>query len=267
MAKKPVLPVRDNGGYGWTPDLPDTRDFLYKPKYGAAKNTPAKADLTKTKGYFDCYDQGQLGSCTANAIAGAMQFDALVQGKPLAENPSRLFIYYGERLIEGTVKSDAGAMIRDGIKVVAKGAPPESAWPYDISQFTKAPPKTAYDAAATDVALRYRRLTRNATLAQFRASLGVDARPFVFGFTVYESFESTAVADSGIVPMPEAGEQVLGGHAVLAVGYDDKTKLVKVRNSWGPDWGVKGHFFLPYAFFTTRGLSSDFWVIDATNVA
>ena len=266
MAKKIALPVRDHSGYGWSPDLPDARDHLYKPKYGAQKLTPPKADLTKTKGYFDCYDQGELGSCTGNALAGALQYDALVQGAPLKEGPSRLFIYYGERLIEGTVKSDSGAQIRDGIKVVAKGVPAESAWPYDITQFAKAPSKTAYDAAATDIALSYKRLSRDSKLTQFRAALGVDGRPFAFGFTVYQSFETDSVAQTGVVPMPASSEAVLGGHAVLAVGYDDIKQLVKVRNSWGMGWGDKGHFYLPYAYFTTRGLSSDFWTISTTNV-
>jgi C1A family cysteine protease len=269
MAQKVSLPVRSNQHYGWVSDLPDIRDFLYKPKRGAKSALPAKADITKAKGYFGCYDQLQLGSCTANAIAAALQFDALIQGKPLNENPSRLFIYYGERVIEGTVGQDAGAQIRDGIKVVAKlGAPPESVWPYsdDAKTFKTKPSPGAYTAGLTDTALTYKRLSRDKNLIQFRASLAVDARPFVFGFSVYESFESQDVATSGIVPMPTPGEQLLGGHAVLAVGYDDKKKLVKVRNSWGPDWGQSGHFWLPYAFFTTSGLTSDFWAVDSTSV-
>lgn len=266
MAKKPVLPMRNVSNYGWTPDLPDVRDHLYKAKYGAQKLMPPKADLTSTAGYFDCYDQGELGSCTGNALAGALEYDALVQGAPLAECPSRLFIYYGERVIEGTIKSDAGAQIRDGIKVVAKGVPTESAWPYDITQFAKTPPKTAYD-NATDIAVSYKRLTRDSKLSQFRAILGVDGRPFAFGFTVYESFETDTVAQTGVVPMPDPSEAVVGGHAVLAVGYDDSQSLVKVRNSWGVDWGDKGHFYLPYAYFTARGLSGDFWAINATTNA
>ena len=265
MAKKSDLPVRDASNYGWTPDLPDVRDLMYKPKYGAQKSMPSKADLTGTKGYFNCYDQGSLGSCTGNALAAALQYDALVQNAPLAECPSRLFIYYGERLIGGTVKSDAGAQLRDGIKVVAKGVPAESEWPYDISQFTKTPPKTAY-AAATDIALSYKRLSRDSKLTQFRSILGVDNRPFVFGFSVYESFETEAVATTGVVPMPALSETVVGGHAVLAVGYDDSKSVVKVRNSWGMEWGDKGHFYLPYAYFTARGLSGDFWAISTTNV-
>lgn len=265
---KTVLSARKNQGYGQVPDLPDFRDHLYRPAYGAQKATPTKADLTKIKGYFDPYDQLKIGSCTGNSIAGALQFDALIQGKPLAEPPSRLFIYWNERLIEGTTSTDAGAQIRDGIKVVAKiGAPPESVWPYvdDNKAFKTKPPKQAFDAAASDLALSYKRLSRDKNLTQMRACIGVDGKPFAFGFSVYESFESDAVASSGVVPMPQQNEQLLGGHAVLAVGYDDSKQLMKVRNSWGTDWGQKGHFWLPYAFFTTAGLSSDFWVVETTN--
>lgn len=264
------LTPRKTAGYGWVRDLPDFRDFKFKPSYGALGNIPAKADLTKVKGYFGPYDQLQLGSCTANAIAAALQYDALLQRRPLAENPSRLFIYYNERVIENTVNTDAGAMIRDGVKVVAKlGAPPESVWPYsdDSKTFRTRPSKQAYDAASSDQAVSYRRIPRDSKLSSMRAAIGVDKKPFVFGFSVYESFESQDVASTGIVPMPTTDEANLGGHAVLAVGYDDKKQLMKVRNSWGPDWGQQGHFWLPYAFFTSSALSSDFWVIDSTNVA
>ncbi len=253
--------------YGWQRDLPDFRDLKFKPSYGALKAIPAKADLTKVKGYFDAYDQLQLGSCTGNAIAAALQYDALIQKQPLAEPPSRLFIYYNERVIENTVNSDAGAQIRDGIKVVSKmGAPAESLWPYsdDAKTFKTKPSKAAYDGGLKDIAVTYRRIARDASLSQMRAAIGVDKRPFVFGFSVYESFESAEVAASGIAPMPSSTEQLLGGHAVLAVGYDDKKKLMKVRNSWGTGWGQNGHFWLPYGFFTSSALSSDFWVIDTT---
>jgi C1A family cysteine protease len=118
-----------------------------------------------------------------------------------------------------------------------------------------------------DVAVRYRRISRDAKLAQMRAAIGVDKRPFVFGFSVYDSFESEQVAATGIVPMPGPNENLLGGHAVKAVGYNDRKRLMKCRNSWGLQWGDKGHFWLPYDFFTTSSLSSDFWVIDTVSIA
>jgi C1A family cysteine protease len=85
----------------------------------------------------------------------------------------------------------------------------------------------------------------------------------VFGFSVYESFESATVAKSGVLNMPKPGERQVGGHAVCAVGYDDAAKRVLVRNSWGPAWGKKGYFTMPYDYVANRNLSDDFWTVRA----
>jgi C1A family cysteine protease len=173
--------------------------------------------------------------------------------------PSRLFIYYNERVIEGTVSSDSGAQIRDGIKTVAsQGVCPEPEWPYDITKFTSKPPAKAYKDAATDRAVSYQSLIQD--LNQMKGCLA-SGYPFVFGFTVYESFESLAVANSGHAPMPAPSERAIGGHAVIAVGYDDSNQWFLVRNSWGRGWGLAGYFTLPYAYLIQSGLSSDFWTI------
>jgi C1A family cysteine protease len=243
--------------YGWTPDLPDARDHLYAAPATALTKLPAKVDLRP-----ECpavYDQGQLGSCTGNAIAAAVQFDRMKQKLTPDFVPSRLFIYYCERVIEGTVGSDAGAQIRDGIKVVAKkGAPPETDWSYDIARFATKPPAKSFRDAKKDQAVSYSRVSR--TLSQMKGCLA-SGYPFVFGFTVYDSFESAEVAKTGAVPMPAPHESVIGGHAVLAVGYDDAQQRFIVRNSWGTGWGMAGYFTIPYAYLTDRGLASDFWTI------
>ena len=244
-------------GYGWNPDMPDGRDLLYAAPPEVATALPPMVDLRP-----QCppvYDQGHLGSCTANSIAGALEFDQMKE-KERAFTPSRLFIYYNERVMEGTVSSDSGAQIRDGVKSVnQQGAPPEDPdWPYDITKFADKPPQKAYDDAAKHKSILYQRLTP--TLPQLKGCLA-SGFPFVFGFVVYESFESPQVASTGQAQMPQAGEQQLGGHAVLAVGYDESQQRFTIRNSWGPGSGMAGYFTLPYPYLLQHTLSSDFWTI------
>jgi len=240
--------------YGWIPDRPDNRDIMFAAAPQVLAALPTSADLTP-----NCppvYDQGQLGSCTANAIGAAFQFEQKKQSIP-DFTPSRLFIYYQERYLEGTITTDSGAMIRDGMKVVANdGAPPETLWPYDITKFTQKPPTTVFDEGKKNQVLIYRRVLRD--LNQMKGCLA-SGYPFVFGFSVYESFESQDVARTGAMPMPAKGEQLLGGHAVLAVGYDDTQQRFIVRNSWGTGWGKNGYFTMPYQYLLERNLSSDFW--------
>jgi C1A family cysteine protease len=244
-------------GFGWVPDIPDQRDHLYAAPVASLAALPPSADLRA-----QCppvYDQGQLGSCTANSIAGAIQFDQMKQNLPNPFTPSRLFIYYNERVMEHTAESDSGAQIRDGIKSVNKqGACPETEWPYDISKFTNKPDDQCYTAAQAHRAVSYTRLVQS--LNQMKGCLA-SGYPFVFGFTVYESFEGPDVAQSGHCPMPGATEQVLGGHAVMAVGYDDANGWFIVRNSWGDGWGMQGYFTLPYAYLLDSNLATDFWTI------
>ncbi len=240
---------------GWKPDLPDQRDHLY----AAPRLTTLPTSVDLRAQCPPIYDQGNLGSCTANAIAGALEFDQIKQGQTPTWTPSRLQIYYNERVMEGTIYSDAGAAIRDGVKSVNKlGACPESEWTYDIARFTFRAPRSCYDHALQHRAISYQRLSRS--LQQMKSCLA-EGYPFTFGMSVYESFESAKVAAMGIIPMPAQGEALLGGHAVLCVGYHDNEQLFIVRNSWGADWGDHGYFYLPYAYLMDHGLSSDFWTI------
>ena len=242
--------------YGWVADLPDHRDHIYAAPMQVVTTLPPKVDLTQQ--CPQVYDQGQLGSCTANAIACAIEFDLMKQNKR-DFMPSRLFIYYNERDIEGTVDSDSGAQTRDGIKSVARqGDCPEDEWTYDTNKFAQKPPQKCYDDAVQHKAVQYQRVVR--TLNQMKGCLA-SGYPFVFGFTVYESFESQDVAKTGHASMPAPNENVVGGHAVVAVGYDDSQNYFIVRNSWGTGWGMKGYFTLPYAYFLDQNLSDDFWTI------
>jgi len=257
------LPVQRIKKFGWVPDLPDARDHLYAAPLRALGALPAKVDLRKQLPKT-IYDQGQLGSCTGNAIACAFQFDRMKQKCPNAQNltPSRLFIYFNERTMEDSVNEDSGAQIRDGIKSVVKlgvcfeeGA---NSWPYDIKKFTKRPPAPCFKAALANQATQYSRLV--STLSQLKGCLA-SGYPFVFGFSVYEGFEGPAVAKTGELSMPGPKEKMLGGHAVLGVGYDDKRQRFLIRNSWGSGWGMKGYFTMPYQYLTDTNLSDDFWTI------
>ncbi len=243
--------------YGWIPDLPDQRDKLFTASADVLQSLPTSVDLRPK--CPPVYNQGELGSCTANAIAGALEFDQMKEGLPNVFVPSRLFIYFNERVMEGTVESDSGASLRDGIKSVGtQGAPPESEWPYDIANFRTQPPSSAYQAAVQYKAMLYLRLLQE--LNQLKGCLA-SGYPFVFGFTVYDSFESPEVAQTGHAAMPWVGEGVRGGHAVMAVGYDDANQWFVVRNSWGPNWGMSGYFTMPYAYLLQSRLASDFWTI------
>jgi len=257
LKKLSVRSASPHGGYGWVRDLPDTRDYLYAaPLFNFKKGLPPSIDL---RGKCPpVYDQGQLGSCTGNGVAAAVEFDQRKQRKNVF-TPSRLFIYYNERAIEGTIPQDSGAQVRDGIKSVATvGAPPEKIWPYDISKFADRPPAAAYAAAKRDLVASYARVSQS--LSQMQGCLA-DGYPFVFGFTVYDSFESAKVAKTGIVPMPSSGEKVAGGHCVVAVGYEDAKRVFIIRNSWGKGWGMKGYCTMPYEYLLNSHLASDFWTI------
>jgi C1A family cysteine protease len=261
MAK---LSVRRVQRYGWIPDLPDHRDLLYAAPRAPA-GLPRRTDLRRAMP--PVYDQGDLGSCTANAIAAAVQF-ARAQEKLRPDFlPSRLFVYFNERAIEGTVGQDSGAALRDGMKAIAKlGVCTEDApgrvwnWPYQPERFAERPPPAAFTFGLRNQAVVYRRLSQAAS--QMKGCLA-EGYPFVFGFAVYQSFESAEVARTGVVPMPGPREKAVGGHAVLAVGYDDATQRFIVRNSWGAGWGRKGYCTMPYAYLGDADLTADLWTVRA----
>lgn len=243
--------------YGWLPQYPDIRDLKFKRRLHDTALPPA-VDLRPQD--IPIFDQGQLGSCTGNGIAGAVGFLRKKRGLPV-DIVSRLFIYYNERMIEGTVDQDSGAMIRDGIKSVAQlGVCPETEWPYDISTFTVKPSDACYADALKDVAVKYTAID-NTDINQIKDALA-SGFPVVMGFTVYSSFESEEVAKTGVVPMPAPAESVLGGHCVEIIGYTDADQRFLCRNSWGADWGMMGYMTMPFAYLANADLASDFWCIE-----
>lgn len=254
------ITIRKTSKYGWKRDLPDRRDIWLRIP---AVQTFAQVDL-RNQWMPKVYNQGSLGSCTANAIAGAFEYD---QKKQELEDfmPSRLFIYFNERAIEGTVDQDSGASIRDGMKVLNKlGVCPEKDCPYQVEYFNIKPAESAYIDAQKHKSLSYKRIRPN--VRDFRTCLHFGF-PIIFGFSVPESFESSGISTTGVMKMPDPNEKVLGGHAVLACGYDDNKEIdgekgfVLVRNSWSSDWGQGGYFWMPYSFINAT-TCDDCWILQ-----
>ena len=200
------------------------------------------------------WDQGELGSCTAFAILSTLHYyDPTVQ-------PSTLFQYYNERLQDGDIDSDNGSTITQATQCLIKyGYCSVDSWPYITTKFSIAPPQSCYDQAVQNLEGQNPQFEiLDPSPSSIMSCLSRNC-PVILGISVYESFESDKVAKTGMVPMPKPDEQLLGGHAVSIVGYDTKTKRWKVRNSWGPNWGDKGYFYLPFEYITESQLASDLW--------
>lgn len=266
-------------GYGWRKDRPDPRDRIYnlQARILRADQVPGNFDLEDEMP--PVYNQLQLGSCTANATGAIMQHCQMKEGEAEGSNvPSRLFIYYNERKIEGQpLDQDTGAEVRDGIKVLASmGAPPESEWPYSDANpgpFQQAPPASAYTDALKYEAIEYQRIVIVPTgdpYAPMRTAI-VNHQPIAFGFPVPALFEDRSWNPATTpLPLPTASTQYIGGHAVVVVGFDfDGSKwgfpfpVFKVRNSWDTNWGLRGHFYMHFEWFTPgANLADDLWVVS-----
>lgn len=282
-------------GFGWVRDLPDFRDFLVGTdkvslklqKLGEGDSVkamlkkvglggrvraglPAKADLRPWCSEIE--DQESLGSCTANAGVGLVEyFEKKASGKHI--DASRLFLYKVTRNLHHWT-GDTGAYLRTVMSaMVLFGVPPEEYWPYDVARFDEEPPSFLYAYAQNYQAISYYRLDPPGTdaadlLKQVKQHLAADL-PSMFGFTVYNSVNQAD--QTGRIPLPAQGEKILGGHAVSAVGYDDNLKIKNsnrggvetkgaflIRNSWGTGWGESGYGWLPYEY-VMRGLAVDWW--------
>lgn len=245
--------------YGWKRDPLDARDIRLADRERIQPLTALPAAVDLRAGMPPIWDQSALGSCTAFSIGAGVQFLQRKQG--IADfQPSQLFIYYQERVDDGNVPVDYGSSIRESAKAVANyGAAPSADWPYVISQFATKPPAKAYaDALLSRITLY---LAVGQTAQEMKSCLA-DGYPIHVGFSVYSSFETAAVASSGVAPLPNpALEKLLGGHAVVVVGYDDAAGTWLCRNSWGTGWGQSGYFTFPYAALLDPRLASDFWTL------
>lgn len=276
-----------NHAYGWIKQSVDERDVKLTRPVALKTDLPPSVDLRPQMP--PPYDQGQLGSCSANAIAAAVEYYCIKTDYKWKFTPSRLFMYYNERALEGTIDQDAGAELRDGLKSLnlngicpeteGDGTKPDWLWPYSDGPdlFKQKPPEACYKDSVLHEALKYEAVPPNAAAVMTVLAAGI---PIIFGIPVYSSFESASVAACGVVPLPSSRDQLQGGHAVLAVGYFNKLPptvlaaakkarrtvaggaYVLVRNSWGSDWGDGGYFYLPLSAYMCK-LGDDFWALEA----
>lgn len=253
--------------YGWKPSKPDHRDRIYNLEEKILRDYQLPASVDLKAQMPPIWDQGQLGSCTAHGNLRAYIATSLKQGEPY-EMLSRLFLYYEERKAQGTIATDSGAEVRDGIKVLAsEGCPPETDWPYDITKFADTPPAQAYTDASSHEAIQYRSIQLPSAGCPMRTALA-NRLPIVFGFSVPQYFEDPSSWDptKQILRLPSFTDQIIGGHCVVVTGYDwtGKTPYFWIDNSWGPDWGIEGRFKMDYRWFNNQ-LATDLWVIERTS--
>lgn len=268
------------GGFGWLPDPPDYRDRQVTDEVVAktvksnlqvmaqrreadvfrqdVKRLPRSVDLRQLCSPIE--DQGNIGSCTAQAVCGLVEYlQRSLYGEHL--DASRLFLYKVTRSFLGWT-GDTGAFVRSTIKALRLfGVPPEDYWPYDTTRFDEDVSAFCYAFAGNYKAIQYYRLERLANLKESLAQ-GI---PFALGFTCYSSLMSEAVRKTGDIPLPKPSEQVIGGHAVMAVGYDEAKGSLLIRNSWGVGWGAEGYGSLPFEY-VERGLAEDFWALARMDV-
>lgn len=245
--------------YGLRRDRHDPRDRLFMPPPGLlSAPLPPAADVRRC--CPPVMDQGELGACVEHGTTGALRYLLISAGRP--DVPlSRLQLYYDVRKREGTIDDDAGGEIRDAIKCVATaGVAPERDWPYDVKKFKLPPPPACYVDPLRLRAISYERVA--VSVLEVKSALAAGF-PVVIGLDLYESFESDAVARTGVVPMPGRSEQMVGGHCMYAVGYGQRPHTFTVRNSWNTDWGDSGDCYFPEAYIGSGTYGSDYWVIKS----
>jgi C1A family cysteine protease len=241
--------------YGCKPSYKDKNDHMMS--FGAPRALPPAVDLRQF--LPPVMNQESLGSCTAHGVTECARWHIIKRDTTYDFPMSRLQLYYDSRATEDTTDSDAGAMIRDVIKTLAaKGVGHEELWPYDLTKFADAPPQTVYDDAQQYKALKYERVPISTTALKTAVA---NQHPVIIGISVYESFEGDDAARTGIIPMPTQGEEMVGGHCMLVVGYGQKPGTFTVRNSWGDDWGDKGDCYLPEHYLGSADYGSDYWIM------
>jgi Cysteine protease len=263
------MTLKKRVNYGWLPDLPDFRDKLAFPEKAGiaatAASVPQRVDL-RERHVFVVNDQGYLGSCVAHAVSSAIEYakhtrendpkvsDFLEQDRQFPV--SRLFLYYEARRPIDMIAEDSGCYIRDAMRVAYNiGVPRETGWRYHEDAFAVAPPARSYKSAPYHKITSYKSVAVDNNEIRLALSQG---HPVVFGISVFDSFYNER---NGVVPMPTFNDEYLGGHSMLIVGYDDRSKLYTVLNSWGNTWGDDGFCYIPYSYIGNRQLGSDYWLL------
>jgi len=275
-------------GYGHIPESKTANHpKISLPKINLTQNINLVSNLPLAQ--MEPYDQGQLGSCTANGLAFCYVYDEIKQNNKIQFMPSRLFIYYNERYIEGTTNQDAGAQISDGVSVLQQfGVCSEEEWPYDAPKYMDVPTYECYATGSKCKALK------TGNVLEMEAGVNKSTHvvaalaagyPVILGFVVFNSFEDDTTSQTGTMSMPSPTDTVVGGHCVVIVGHNMELGFL-VRNSWGNQWGCpangpntpRGYFWMPSAFlngsymanqgdgtFVQTDYCSDFWVITSVS--
>lgn len=244
--------------YGWKADTDDPRDKRMK-LAPHQKVLPLPTRFSLRSKMPPVYNQDILGSCTNQAVGALFHYRELTDDNPRLVTPSVLFGYYNTRRLEGTVREDSGAEIRNAIKSAATwGLCEDVLWPYKIGKFAVRPPAKAYKQAKLYKAVNYWRVPQDPFALKY--SLFADS-PVVYGQAWYENFEAPEVLGSGV--LPSASGRVLGGHAILLTGWDDDKRCFEFRNSYGEEWGDGGYGWVDYDFLTNPEQCSDFWTFAA----
>lgn len=236
--------------YNLQPQKEDKRDYIYEPHTLEIPSTHFLSDVQMVS--CPILDQGSLGSCLSNATY-ALFYIISVSKISL----SRLQLYMTNRAIDGSsLTEDTGATVRGCMKAISKyGLCNEKIWSYDILNFDKLAPSEAFKNLYQLTKFVYTFIKQD--LKSIKEVL-VSDKPILIGIAIYSSFESTNATNYGVIPMPNTTkEELLGGHAILLVGYDDKTKVFKFQNSWGVEWGDKGYGYIPYDYVTDNNLAFD----------
>lgn len=258
----------ENRILNWKPSPPDDRDFKSLRKLSAPIKLPEKFQLIPE---IPGYDQLNAGSCVGNGCCSAFRYEVAQLKGNFDFEPSRLFVYWNARNIDGSTNEDAGTYIRSAFKAMNKdGLCLEKFHPYDdsLTAVVKKPSIEAYENGLKNVTVKYARVDQTETAIKQTLCSGAAV---VFGFTVYNSFFGSWSETTGIMPLPKKNEGIQGGHCVFAIGYEDTKKAFLCQNSWGM-WGSAAipnkvnYFWMPYSFALNPNEADDFWCIEEVKV-